>query len=536
MRNVKLGDYLVEKGKISALDVEKALKEQKRSGRKIGDSLVYLGILDEEELADELSEYLGVRRIRDLEKEECLKGIMDSYVREYRIVPIRIEEDVLYIATYDPINIGLTDDLEKSIGYRVVPEIATYSEIEGVIKRNYESKEEGEGSIIDVGEREEEDVIGIVNEIVEGALEKKASDIHVEPGREDVKVRYRIDGVLRDEIRFGKFMHASIISRIKIMAGMDITEKRVPQDGRDSSFREDVDLRISVIPTILGEKAVLRVLDKGSRIMDLPSLGFNEEEMESIKRNIVKPFGLFLLTGPTGSGKTTTLYAVLKEILSREINIVTVEDPPEYEIEGISQIEVNYKTGLIFSKALRSIVRQDPDVIMVGEIRDEDTAKIAVEAALTGHLVLSTLHTNDSSSAPARLIDMGVESYLVASSLISVVSQRLVRLICENCKKEYYLEKESPLRNAFDRPDDKFYKGEGCKKCEGLGYKGRAVVAEILEVGKGVRESIPYGVDEVREIGFGKRNQKLYEKAQEKAYRGEITPDEAAKVIFRVDE
>jgi len=378
-----------------------------------------------------------------------------------------------------------------------------------------------------------------MNQIMTEAITSNASDIHMEPQKRYLRIRYRIDGVLRDTMNLPKNIQPGVISRVKIMANLDIAERRRPQDGRiNLKFRgREIDLRVSVLPGIFGEKVVLRILDKERSLIPLEQLGFSEESLEVFRTLINQPYGMILITGPTGSGKSTTLYAILRILNSPDVNILTVEDPVEYQLDGITQVQVNPKINLTFANALRSFLRQDPDIILVGEIRDKETAQIAMEAALTGHLVFSTLHTNDSFSAPTRLIDMGIEPYLIASSVIGVTAQRLVRKICADCKEEYKPSEFLLKQVGIENYDGVFYRGKGCIACNNSGYKGRIAVQEILKIDDSIREMVlnRNPSTNIKEHAIKNGSISLLQDAIDKAKKGITTIDEVIRVISTVE-
>ncbi|MEW5935209.1 MAG: GspE/PulE family protein, partial [Bacillota bacterium] len=427
-----------------------------------------------------------------------------------------------------------------------VPEVSSPEEVARAIQRWYgapgvEEAARAAASFAPEEPEEEADpdapVVRLVDGLIAQAVSEGASDLHLEPERGRTVVRLRVDGVLRDVMEVPRRLHPAVVTRVKVMGGLDIAERRVPQDGR-IRLRDPrpVDLRVSVLPAVHGEAVVMRVLDTARVVPSLESLGYFPEDLAKLRKAVSAPYGMVLLTGPTGSGKTTTLYAALREVVSREKNVVTVEDPPEYEMAGVRQVAVNPKAGLTFASALRAILRQDPDVIMVGEIRDAETAKIAVQAAMTGHLVLSTLHTNDAASAPVRLADMGVEPYLVASCLLCVSAQRLVWAVCPSCGEEYELSPDAPERYALGLDSQPAYlrRGRGCSVCGGSGYRGRTAVAEVMVVDRSVRELIRRGAsaDEIRDAALRAGMVGLREAAARKVLAGETTVVEVMRVVF----
>ena len=513
-----IGQILIEKGSISKEALEEALLLQKEGKNRIGEVLIQEGLITEGELLQALSVQFRIPYYEALDGKGVDQAIISripiNFAKKYKLVPIEEKEDGFIVATDDPINIQPLDDLRILLGLDIEPVIVSEKEILSTINRCYEQAANSPEEIIqdmndedsnkilsELEEAETEDlldatseapVIKLVNLILSQAIKSRASDIHIEPYQKDLRVRYRIDGVLYSILSPPKRYQPAIISRIKIMAKLNIAEKRLPQDGRIriKIADKDIDIRVSVIPTAFGERVVLRLLDKSAFLLDLENLGLSHDRLEIIFRLIRGAHGIVLVTGPTGSGKTTTLYAALSKINSSDKNIITIEDPIEYQLGGIGQIQVNTRIELTFANGLRSIVRQDPDVILVGEIRDAETAEIAIHAALTGHLVFSTLHTNDAAGAITRLIDMGIEPFLASSSLSAVVAQRLVRLICKECKEPYAPDREF-LKEVGLIPEDLkegfLYRGKGCSACFNTGYKGRTGIYEILIVNDSIK-------------------------------------------------
>ena len=511
----RFGEELLEKGVVSEEELNTALNLQKQSGEKIGKLLVDIGAVSETDMVVHLSAHLRVPHVtaEDLPQVPALENTFSvKFMRECRFVPLRAEgSEELTVAMADPQDWSTLDAIRLYSGGRAVNVLlARESEILDVIENFYGNQASTLGRIVEGiedemgGSAEDSDdiehlkdlaseapVIRLVNLVISRAVESRASDIHIEPFERDLKVRYRIDGILYDVESPPKRLKAAVISRIKIMGRLNIAERRLPQDGRIKMkvLGKDLDLRVSTLPTMYGESVVMRILDKSNtQIYDLEKLGLSEQVYGEFEKLILRPYGIILVTGPTGSGKTTTLYGALTKINLPDKKIITIEDPVEYQMDGINQIHVNPQIGLTFAAGLRSIVRQDPDVIMVGEMRDLETAEIGIRAALTGHLVFSTLHTNDAPSAIARLIDMGAEDYLLASSILGVLAQRLVRVICPHCKEEQRLEsallKEigSPVSNL-----DTVCEGKGCKECGQTGYKGRLGIFEFMSMNDEIR-------------------------------------------------
>jgi len=506
-QETKIGQILLTQTSLTENQLKEALEIQKDKGGKIGEILVQKKFLQPQEILIALSLQLGIPAIKDIELNainlDWVKDLPIMYARQFEIIPIAVDDLTVTVAISDPFNLQCIDDLKVIYQKDVKPVLCESRIILDAINRIYErirqdimpdmdqpEAEEFQYDLeepVDLLEASENDapIIKFVNNLMFRAIKDKASDIHIEPYEKEMVVRLRIDGVLYDVARPPKGLHAGISSRIKLMGELDIAEKRLPQDGRIKIkiAGKDVDLRLSVIPTAHGERLVLRVLDKSSVRLDLPDLGFDTDSIKQINQLIHKQHGIILVTGPTGSGKTTTLYAAISRINSIDRNIITVEDPIEYDLKGIGQIQANSKIGLTFASGLRAILRQDPDVIMVGEIRDKETAEIAIQASLTGHLVFATIHTNDAPGAVTRLVDMGVEPFLVSSSLLAVLAQRLMRKACTKCS-ELYTPTEIELDNlGLDKNvfgGKKIVRSPGCHECGGTGYKGRMVVHELM--------------------------------------------------------
>ncbi|MDI6709705.1 MAG: ATPase, T2SS/T4P/T4SS family [Thermoanaerobacterales bacterium] len=509
-----LGELLVEAGVITVDQLRRALEEQARNGERLGRVLVRMGFAREEDITTVLGEQLGFGQAGQLQPDDL--GLLDllpeQVVKRYRVFPLRRESDRLTVAMADPTNLMAIDDLRLLTGLEIRPVLAGEWQIDGAIKKYYGMSElekafreiqivEDETLSLDQGEAanpDEPPIVRLINGIIVQAVEQGASDVHIEPGPKDVRVRFRIDGMLREAMQLPLKARASLAARVKIMAQLNIAERRLPQEGRiHIRYRgREIDLRVSLLPTIFGEKAVIRLLDRNQLVTDIARLGFAPANLEKFCRLLQAGHGMILVTGPTGSGKTTTLYAALKEICVPERNIVTVEDPVEYVLDGITQCQVRPGIGYTFAVALRALLRQDPDVIMIGEVRDSETAQIAVRAATTGHLVLSTLHTNNAVGAVVRLADMGIEPYLVASSVLGVVAQRLVRVICPRCREPYPLEAFSPERAFLGLGPDEpamLYRGRGCGHCGQTGYRGRTAVQELLLLDRALRALITEG-------------------------------------------
>ncbi len=530
----RLGEMLIKAGLISQKQLQEALQLQKTNGGKLGYNLVRLNYVKEEDITSLLSEQYGVPAIH-LEHfeidESILKHIPSDVAQKYLVIPIERTGATLTVAMADPSNVFALDDIRFITGYQVEPVVAAEASIREAIGRYYGSTHElqlkeimdeiAKGEVADLevedeeGEISAEDleqasqdapVVKLCNLILTDAVRKGASDIHVEPYEKDFRVRFRIDGVLYEQLRPPMKLREAIASRLKILAKLDIAEKRLPQDGRikmrmklDNKTKE-IDYRVSTVPCLHGEKIVMRLLDKEGLKLDLTKLGFEEQSMEKFERAIMRPYGMVLVTGPTGSGKTNTLYSAVGQLNKPETNIMTAEDPVEFNIEGCNQVQMKEAIGLNFASALRAFLRQDPNIILVGEIRDFETAEIAVKAALTGHLVLSTLHTNDAPSTISRLMNMGIEPFLVATSVHLIQAQRLVRRICKECKEEFKLPRKAlqDLGYADEEVDTvKVYKGRGCPTCNNSGYKGRVALMEVMEMSEQLREMVLMGANAV---------------------------------------
>ncbi len=547
-RTRPLGEILVELGFVSPEDVEEALRRQRAGGGKLEDTLIQSGKISPEMLAQSLAVQLGYPYIDPDESPPdplATEMIPEAAARRYTVFPHHVEDGRLVVLMKDPRNIFAIDDLRILTGKEIQPAVATENQIIKLIERYYGAtgdlselaRELAQGRAEEETEEEtvfdDNAVVRLVNQIIREAYLQEASDIHVEPREDHVLVRIRVDGALREYTKLPKSAANAIIARIKIMGRLNIAEKRIPQDGRvrfkDRSI--DVDLRLSTVPTVYGEKAVMRLLRKASEIPEIEQLGFAPDVLQRFKDVISKPYGIFLITGPTGSGKSFTTFSILKRISTPDKNTMTVEDPVEYEIPGINQVQVNPQAGLDFAKALRAFLRQDPDIIMVGEIRDTETAKIAVEAALTGHLVIATLHTNDAAGAITRLDEMGVELFNISASLIGVLAQRLVRKVCDHCKVEVEPDPEV-LRRLELKPEDlkgaTLYKGAGCERCNGTGYKGRYAIHELLVIDDEIRHAIIEGksATEIKELARKKGMKTLREDGIQKALQGITTLEE----------
>lgn len=554
---MKIGDLLVKKGLISAAELERALKQSQKTGEIIGKTLVRLNLINEEKLLEVLAEQLCLPYYPNLKdiaiSPDLIQRIPAKFVLHYKFMPLMIKGNQLTIAVSDPLAVWLIEDLKLHLGYDIERVLAPEEEIMSSIRIYYgigaetveeimtqdtvsvEEKKASKESKDEIEELEktaqDASVIKLVNQILSEAVGARATDIHIEAYRDKVRVRQRVDGILYDmrvPVQM-KYLHAAIVSRIKILSNLNVVERRLPQDGRAIIKVHDkqVDLRISIIPSLYGESVVIRILPV-HLLFNLDDLGLASEERKMIEGLMEKPHGIILLTGPTGSGKTTTLYTCLTKLNTDEVKIITIEDPIEYELPGILQIQVKPEIGLTFANALRSILRHDPDVMMVGEIRDLETAELAIRTALTGHLIFSTLHTNDSASGATRLMDIGIEPYLVASSVNAFISQRLVRVICPDCKEEMKNKDALPsfLKNT------KVYYGKGCESCKFIGYKGRTAIYEIMLVTEEIQELILQHASaaqiakKAKELGF----KTLRDSGLAKVKLGVTTPEEVLRV------
>jgi len=559
-----LGQVLLEKNLVSEDQLKEALDVQEINGKALGDALVDLGYTTSKLIMEVMSDYLGMEII-NLEDVDFTQDVLDkiphSIAQLYRILPIAFEEPAVTVAQQDPLDIQQIDDLRFLLKYEVKPVLVEREDVANAIDKYYPGGNESVEEILDnfqhrfsikqddanretidiehlKGMTSETPIKSFVNLILLQAVVVKASDVHFEAFENEFKVRYRIDGVLREKIPVPALFTNGIISRIKVMANMDIAERRLPQDGRIllTIRGHSVDIRISTLPTNYGESVVMRILDKSSVSLDLSSLGMTPDNLKTIKQLMQKPNGIILVTGPTGSGKTTTLYASLNHINVSGSKIITTEDPVEYDIDGIMQIQVNSEIDVTFSNCLRAILRQDPDIILVGEIRDLETLEIAVQASLTGHLVLSTLHTNDAPSTITRLINMGLKPYLMTASLVAVISQRLVKKICPECREEYTPDediiKELNLPDK-DSQDKHFYIGRGCKDCNDTGYKGRMSILEIMLLNEEICSHIikQSSTDTIKEIARNNGMYTLLESGLSAVYNGLTTLEEVAREI-----
>jgi len=548
-----IGSVLVESGLVTPGDLQRARDRQAETGEPLTRVLVAEGMVGETELVKALGLHIGVDYISlaDTVIDPAAAALIpETLARRYGVIPVRFEDDSLIVAMVDPGNVLVVDDVRAITGRRVVARIATRADVEDAIRRQGRY-DESVSSLADMvgGDIPEDDlskvqaaveeapIVKLVNTLISRAVNERASDIHIEPGEKDLRVRFRIDGVLHEIMSTPRSVSGAVVSRLKIMADLDIAERRVPQDGRVSIrvSGRPIDLRVATLPSIYGEKVVLRILDKEDAVLDLSELGFLPYSLARFEASYTKPYGAILVTGPTGSGKTTTLYSALHVLNRPEVNIITVEDPVEYRLPGITQVQVNRKAGLQFATVLKSILRSDPDIVLIGEVRDPETAKIAIEAALTGHLVLTTLHTNDAASSVGRLVDMGVEPYLVSSAVDSVLAQRLARRLCERCKEARAASPEVVRQMGYDPADGPvtLYYAVGCRMCSETGYRGRLAINEVMLVSEEIQrmavERRPS--DEIKRIAVEQGMKTLRLDGMDKARLGMTTLEEVLRVV-----
>jgi len=568
----QIGELLVKENLITADQLEEAVEHQKQNGGRLDSTLINMGFVQDDDVTTILSKKYGVPSINLSYFEidpESIKLIPSDVAHKYMLVPLSRVGSTLTIATADPTNVFAMDDIKFMTGFNVEPVVASEAAILEAIEKYYgtdhsielkkvyeeisdgaketveldlETSKEDEQVSLDELQRssEEAPIIKLVNLILSDSIKKGASDIHVEPYEKDFRVRFRIDGILYNMMNPPLRLRDAMISRIKIMAKMDISEKRLPQDGRIkirttfNSKKKEIDYRVSSLPTLFGEKIVMRILDKDTLPLDMSKLGFEESSLEKIERAILQPYGMVLVTGPTGSGKTSTLYAALNKLNTPETNIMTAEDPVEYNFRGINQVQIKEQIGLTFASALRSFLRQDPNIVLVGEIRDFETTEIAIKAALTGHLVLSSIHTNDAPSTISRMLNMGIEPFLVATSVRLICAQRLIRKICPACKAEVKTPLQTLIKAGFPQEEAKkiqTFKGEGCKKCNETGYKGRIGMYEVMEISEDIQELILVGASaqEIRRKATEEGMLSLRTSGLEKIKAGMTTLDEVLR-------
>lgn len=569
---LKLGELLIKRGALSQKQLDMALREHERTGELLGKALIRMGFISEEQLLVTLAEQLAIQYIPSLKNkvvpDAVIKAVPARFVWHYKFMPLALKENNLTIAVSNPLDIWPTEDIKFHLGFDVEVVLSNEAEIMECIRKYYgmgaalvedilskdqaaepaktESRKKMEEPGVTVLDNSAEkmaqdaSVVKLVNQLLAEAIQSRATDIHIEPFRDRVKVRYRIDGILYDVPvpESMKQLHAAITSRIKIISNMDIVERRLPQDGRTKVKlgEMDVDMRISIIPTLYGENMVIRILPTGM-LFNMKDLGLAEKDFATVLDLLEKPHGIIFLTGPTGSGKTTTLYSFLTHLNKPPVKIITVEDPVEYELTGVTQLQVNPRIGLTFASALRNLLRHDPDIMMIGEVRDLETAELAIRTALTGHLVFSTLHTNDSASGVTRLLDMGMEPYLVASSVQSFIAQRLVRSICPDCKEKIKLDHDAIKRNFKNLHEhielpDVIYQGKGCEACKFTGYHGRFAIYELLLIDEEIRELVltKASASQIKQKAEAQGLKTLLYQGWEKIKAGQTTPEEVMRV------
>ncbi len=562
-QDTELGSILLELGHVHKEQIDEALELQKIRPKRLDELLIDLGYVDEEHLLEALSRQFDIpveRNVLGQVERGLITKTPINFIREYRMVPFMQNGSAFYVAINDPMNLLPLDDLRLLLGGPVIPVLCRRSDIDSIVDGYFDQQSEDAAGVIGTITEDDEEtsyqnldalesqrdlldlaneapIIKLINLLISGAVKERASDIHVEPFERDVRVRYRIDGVLYEKLVIPKSQQAAVTSRMKIMSNMNIAEHRLPQDGRIKIrlSGKEIDIRVSVIPVAFGERVVMRILEKGTFLFSLEQLGMARVDYELVDKLITHSHGIILVTGPTGSGKSTTLYAALQRVNSPDKNIITVEDPIEYQMPGIGQIQVRPKIGLTFAAGLRHILRQDPDVILVGEIRDHETAEMAIQASLTGHLVFATLHTNDSCGAITRLVNMGIEPFLVTSSTIAIMAQRLVRRICQHCREPYAPDPASlrDLGPSSDKAQEKLvYRGRGCEHCQGRGYYGRTGIFELLTMTPRIQELTLKGVDsnvikrEAMKLGM----RTLREDGASRVFQGVSTIEEVLRV------
>ena len=551
----RLGNILVNAGKITSFQLQEALKAQKSLGKKLGEILVDSNIISEDDIIEAIEQQTGIKKV-DLNtvdfNRKAISLVPENLCKKYTLIPFGFENNKIKVSLADPLNIFAIDDVAISTGFEIESFISKTEDIKKYIGIYY-SSQHVDNAVIQLSKESSKalknsretfelnsdvnsaPVVKMVDYLFKNSVELNASDIHIEPFENEIVIRYRIDGKLRTVNKLGIESLGALVTRIKIMAGLNIAEKRIPQDGKImiKINDKDIDLRVSILPVVYGEKIVIRILNKGDGILTKEQLGMEKKDIEKINKIISNPHGIILVTGPTGSGKSTTLYTLLSELNSDELNIVTVEDPVEYTMDGVNQVNVNEKSGLTFANGLRSILRQDPDIVMIGEIRDEETAEISIRTAITGHLVLSTLHTNDAPSTIVRLIDMGVKPYLVSTSIAGIVAQRLVRRICSNCKTSYEASEQEKKMLGKDLNDKvTLFKGKGCGYCHETGYIGRIGIYEIMEITREHRQLINQGADSdiLRDISVKNGMVTLEEECRNLVLNGVTTIEELSDI------
>jgi type IV pilus assembly protein PilB len=564
-KKLRIGDVLIAKKLIGETELQKALEHQKKTSLLLGEALVDLGFIKQEKLMDVLCEQLGIEYIdlkRKPPEDKAVRLLSESIARKYKLIPIEVsttEANVLKVAMADPMDIYAMDDVSIITGMKVEPLLTTREDIIAQIDKHFGKEQASaiaemykkeqeiylnpEISEEDLARREDVEnspIVQLVRSLIEQAVRQRASDIHIEPFEHLVKVRYRVDGNLREIITYDRALFSAIIARIKIISGLDISEKRKPQDGRITIDvdRREYDIRVSILPTVFGEKTVMRIASKEGFKKDKKDLGLRPDDLDKFEKILKNPHGIILVTGPTGSGKSTTLYTALNELNSEDVNIITVEDPVEANIDGVNQVQVNTKANLTFASALRSILRQDPDIIMIGEIRDGETAEIAVKASITGHLVVSTLHTNSTAGTIARLEDMGVEPYLLGDSLVGIIAQRLVRRLCQ-CKKERLATpKEKEILGISEDSAIKIYEPGKCNICSETGYYGRIGVYEIMTITHKIKSIIASGgsAEDIKNAAVEEGMSPLRRSASKYVLEGMTSLEEMIKIAYNADE
>lgn len=558
----RLGDLLITSNCITQEQLMEALEIQKHTYKKLGETLVDMNIICEQDIVEALHTQLGLD-IVNLSKVRIEEAIIrlanENILRKYSMMPFEFKENnpnVLRVAMSDPLDIVAIDDLAIVTNYQIEAVISSSAEVIAAIEKYYGNAEamavaeryskERENLYQNLDDKEEENddienspIVLLVKKIIEQAVRQRASDIHIEPFKESIRVRYRIDGVLTEVMKYDYSLLPALVARIKVIGEMDISEKRKPQDGRITSIidKQEYDIRVSVLPTVYGEKIVMRITAKNGLTKSKLELGFSSEEMDKFNRILSNPYGIILVTGPTGSGKSTTLYTALSELNKEDVNIITVEDPVEANIDGINQVQVNIKADLTFASVLRSILRQDPDIIMIGEMRDSETAEIAVKASITGHLVVSTLHTNDAAGSIIRLVDMGIEPYLIADSVVGVIAQRLVRRLCPHCKRQKQADSFEKKILGIDKTQTvNVYEPFGCHMCNDTGYIGRIGVYEIMPITTAIKESISHksGVDEIKKTAEREGLVTLHKAGVKHVLEGITSVSELMKIMVKI--
>ncbi|WP_455714292.1 GspE/PulE family protein [Anaerosporobacter sp.] len=557
----RLGDLLISSGCITQEQLIEALEMQKHTSKKLDETLLDMDLLYEQDIVEALHTQLGLDTV-NLSKvrieESIIRLANENILRKYMMMPFEIKENnpnVLRVAMADPLDIVAIDDLAIVTNYQIEAVVTSSTEIVAAIEKYYGNAEamavaeryskERENLYQNLDEKEENDdienspIVLLVKKIIEQAVRQRASDIHIEPLKENIRVRYRIDGVLAEVMKYDSSILPALVARIKVIGEMDISEKRKPQDGRITSImdKQEYDIRVSILPTVYGEKVVMRITEKSGLKKSKLELGFSNEEMDKFNRILSNPYGIILVTGPTGSGKSTTLYTALSELNKEDVNIITVEDPVEANIDGVNQVQVNAKADLTFASALRSILRQDPDIIMIGEMRDSETAEIAVKASITGHLVVSTLHTNDAAGSIIRLVDMGIEPYLIADAVVGVIAQRLVRRLCPYCKREKLADPfEKKILGIDNAETVKLYEPYGCHRCNDTGYIGRIGVYEIMPVTTAIKETISHkaGVEEIKKTAENEGLVSLHKAGVKHVLEGITSVSELMKIMVKI--